>query len=392
MQERLTFPPGFLWGAATASYQVEGGIENCDWAEAARAGKVPVCGRACDHHNRYEEDFDIAKSLGHTMHRLSVEWSRIEPEEGKFEQAALEHYKNVLRALHARGIKPSVTILHFTLPLWFSHCGGWERTDAPRLFARYAARVADEFGELCDNYATLNEPMVVAGIGYIRGRWPPFARRAFVRYLWVLIQMIRGHRAAYDTLKKQYPSVQIGIVKHTIAFRADGNPFNILRAWIANFCWTHLFMSRVAATCDWIGCNYYNRRVYGETRELSKTDMGWNIDPLGIRDALNELARYKKPVYVSEAGCADAYDRFRADYIRDTVRGIHGAIQDGVDVRGYCYWSLLDNYEWAEGFEKRFGLVEVNYDTLERRIRPSAFVYQEICETNSVDARGGKLI
>jgi beta-glucosidase len=133
---------------------------------------------------------------------------------------------------------------------------------------------------------------------------------------------------------------------------------------------------------DWIGLNYYNRKIFGDTRAFEKTDMGWNIDPKGIYDALHILWKYKKPIYIAEAGCADARDRFRAEYIRDTVEAIQTALADGIDVRGYCYWSLLDNYELAEGFEKRFGLVEINYDTLERTVRPSAYVYKDIIEKN----------
>lgn len=383
---KYSFPSGFLWGAATASYQVEGGIENCDWAQAAQQGNVPVCGAACEHYTRFQTDFDLAKSLGHTTHRFSVEWARIEPTEGEFDEQALEHYREVLRALHARGLTPSVTLWHFTLPLWFSEQGGWERTDAAEIFARYCARVVDAFGNLCDYYATINEPMVVAGIGYIRGRWPPFAHRAYLRYFRTLTNMVRGHNRAYRDIKRVHPHKQIGIVKHTIAYTAASGILNHIRAWGANVVWTRLFMAQVYRQCNWIGCNYYNRHVFGDTRTLPKTDMGWNIDPTGIYDALKELARYHRPIYVSEAGCADAHDRFRTEYIRDTVRAIHRAIQDGVDVRGYSYWSLLDNYEWAEGFDKRFGLIEVDYTTQERRIRPSAYVYQAICTANGLEA------
>ena len=373
-----TFPPDFLWGAATASYQVEGGIDTCDWSEAAREGRVPLCGTACDHYHRFREDFDLAKELGHTTHRLSVEWARIEPEEGKYSAEAIEHYREVLRALRERGMEPSVTLLHFTLPLWLSKSGGWEHHDAPKVFARFCAHVVRELGDLCNHYATLNEPMVVAGQGYIRGKWPPFYRHAYVRYFRALRGMIRGHNSAYRAIKAVRPEAQVGIVKHTIAYTAERGVLNHLRAWLANLGWTHLFMARVYRQCDWIGCNYYNRRVFGDTRTLGKTDMGWNIDPEGIYDALRELSRYGKPLYVSEAGCADRADRFRADYIRNTVHALARAIEDGIDLRGYCYWSLLDNYEWAEGFDKRFGLVEVDYDTQERTIRPSAYVYRDL--------------
>jgi len=377
------FPHDFRWGAATASYQVEGGIERCDWAQAAREGRVPPCGSACDHYRRFREDIALAATLGHTMHRFSVEWARIEPEEGRFDEREIMHYREVLTAIRAHDMEPSITILHFTLPLWYAERGGWEHPNAPRLFARYAAYVVERLGDLCTTFATLNEPMVVAGLGYVRGRWPPFHTRAYVRYLRALYHMAKGHRAAYHAIRAARTSARIGIVKHTVAFRAAGkNPFHHLAAWCMNLLWTRAFMSLVHHSCDWIGVNYYQRRVYGDTRALPYTDMGWRSDPEGIADALLQFKRYRKPVYVAEAGCADASDRFRASYIRDTVRGMRTALAQGVDLRGYCYWSLLDNYEWAEGFEKHFGLVEVDYDTFERRVRPSALLYREICRTN----------
>jgi len=167
------FPEGFYWGAATASYQVEGFNENNDWAKAAKEGRVPPAGRLADHYHRYEEDFDIAKDLGHNAHRFSIEWGRIEPQEGVFDQEEIEHYRKVLKALHKRKITPFVTLWHFTLPLWFSESGGFERKDAPEVFARYCAFVAKELGDQCDHFSTMNEPNVFGSNGYLRGSWPP---------------------------------------------------------------------------------------------------------------------------------------------------------------------------------------------------------------------------
>lgn len=403
------FPPGFFWGAATASYQVEGGIENTDWAQAAREGRVPECGRACDHYNRYEEDFDLAKSLGHTAHRLSVEWARIEPEEGKFDEAALEHYRNVLRALQARGLHPCVTLWHFTLPLWFSEKGGFERRDAPEIFARYARYVVDGLKEECHHFSTINEPIVFLSNGWNRGTWPPFKRLAlldlfpitnsgreymaryrkglfvpFLRSLRVFHNLARAHNQAYDAIKEVLLASDVSIVTHIILFRANGNPINTLIARIMNWWWTHRFMKRVYKKCDSIGLNYYIQKKFGDAATYAKTDMDWDIYPEGIYDCLMMLRRYGKPLFVSEAGIADAKDDRRAEYIRRQVEGTWRAIQDGADVRGHYYWSLLDNYEWALGFEKRFGLVEIDYTTLERKIRPSAFVYKDICESNGL--------
>jgi beta-glucosidase len=402
------FPDGFYWGAATAAYQVEGGITNTDWAKAATDGRVPVCGRACDHYTRYEADFDIARELGHTAHRFSVEWARIEPEEGKFDAEAIMHYRAVLKALHARNLKPYITLWHFTLPLWFSESGGFERKDAPEIFARYAAYVISELGEECEHFSTMNEPNVFGSNGWLRGSWPPFKRFVLTDlvsitnsgrqyearasrglaplflYLRVMKNLALAHNAAYLAIKKISPSTEVSVVKHVIVFDSNKNPFNILKAYIANYFWTHKFMGRVKYHLDSIGLNYYFYTQFGDTRQWRKTDMDWNFAPGHIYDALMMLAKYKKPLFVSEGGVADAADTGRAEYIAKQVEGTWRAIQDGADVRGHMYWSLLDNYEWALGFEKRFGLVAVNYETLERTIRPSAYVYKKICEQNAM--------
>lgn len=404
------FPPNFKWGAATAAYQVEGGIEKCDWAQAARDRRVPACGHACEHYDRYEADFDIAKSLGHNCHRLSIEWSRIEPEEGRFDEREIEHYRRVLQALHVRGLEPFVTLWHFTLPLWFSQTGGFEREDAEKIFARYCAYVVGKLDDLCTHFSTINEPMVYVSNGWRRGTWPPFKKwplidafhvvqtsgtnalnpRATTRwknitgYITVFHRVARAHNAAYVAIKKIKPDADVTPVINVILFHANWNPINKLLAWIMNIHWTYYFMFLIRGKYDGIGLNYYIHHKFGETRVYEKTDMGWDVYPEGICEALAMLARYKKPIYVSEAGVADAQDRIRAAYIRTLVNCIHASIEGGVDVRGFMYWSLLDNYEWAEGFTKCFGLVEVEYATQERCVRESAYVYKRICEENAL--------
>lgn len=403
-----TFPAGFYWGAATAAYQVEGGIDNTDWAKAAIEGRVPPCGVATDHFHRYEEDFDLAKSLGHTAHRFSVEWARIEPEEGKYNEEAILHYREVLKALHTRGLRPFVTIWHFTLPLWFAETGGFERKDAPEIFAKFAAYVVGELGDLCGDFSTMNEPNVYASNGWLRGSWPPFKRFTLTDlvsitnsgrqyeakasrglsplflYLRVIKNLAKAHNAAYCAIKKVSPATEVSIVKHVIVFDGVDSLFYKLKAKVANYLWTYRFMNRVHRYCDAIGLNYYFYTQFGDKRQWRKTDMDWNFAPDHIYDALMMLSKYKKPLFVSEGGIADALDTGRAEYITKQVDGVWRAIQSGADVRGHIYWSLLDNYEWALGFEKRFGLIEIDYKTLERKVRPSAYVYKKICEENKV--------
>ena len=400
------FPKDFLWGAATAAYQVEGYNQNTDWAMAAKEGRVPAAGRLCDHYHLYEKDFDLMKELGHNAHRLSVEWARIEPREGEFDEDELEHYRQVLRALKRRGITPSVTLWHFSLPLWFSERGGFSASDAPQLFARYCARVVAALQADCQQFATINEPNVYGSQGYLRGTWPPFKRFALTDlvsitnsnrtyeakarrglaplfvYLRVMRNLARAHNAAYRAAKEQAPEVSVGLVKHIIFFAANTNPLNQLRAWLSNYFWTQVFMQRTYQRCDFIGLNYYIHVKYGDRASYDKTDIGWDVYPEGVLGALRLLARYKKPLYVTEAGLADKEDRLRADYITTQVAAVAAAYKEGIDVRGHFYWSFMDNYEWALGTEMRFGLVAVDYTTLERTVRPSAFVYRDIIAAN----------
>ena len=407
-ENKKKFPKGFLWGAATASYQVEGGIDNCDWAEAARAKRVPPCGQAIKHFEKYASDFDLITKLGHNAHRFSVEWARIEPKEGEFNQEAIRHYRQVLEALRQREIVPFVTIWHFTLPDWFADKGGWERSDAPKVFARYAAFVVRELGDLCSHFSTMNEPNVVASNGWLRGSWPPFKRfsltqlvkitnsgrtyesqaktslGSFFLYFKVIKNLADAHNLAYKEIKKISPDTEVSVVKHVIVFDSNINPLNWIKAKLSSFFWTDWFMGKTYKYCDSIGLNYYFYTKFGDKRQWRKTDMDWNFAPEHIYDALMILKKYNLPLFVSEGGLADANDSGRAEYIKKQVLGVWRAIQDGADVRAHLYWSLFDNYEWALGFEKRFGLIEIDYDTLERKIRPSAYIYKEIIEHNAV--------
>ncbi len=404
-----TFPKNFYWGAATASYQVEGWNENTDWAKAAKEERVPSAGRLADHYHRYEEDFEIAKELGHNAHRFSIEWARIEPEEGKFDFAEIEHYRDVLKALRARNIEPFITLWHFTLPLWFSERGGFERKDAPQVFARYCAFVVKELGDLCHFFSTMNEPNVFGSNGWLRGSWPPFKRfaatdlvsitnsgrtfesraqrglRPVFLYRRVMRNLAQAHNQAYTAIKAERPDVNVSVVKHVIYFHANWNPLNIIKAWVANQLWTHVYMRRTRHHLDSVGLNYYFHKKFGDRTHYEKTDMDWDIYPQGIYGSLRMLWKYKKPIFISEAGLADKADKYRAAYITEQVRAAQRALEAGVDLRGHMYWSLMDNYEWALGVEKCFGLVAINYQTLERTIRPSAWEYKKIIEANGVE-------
>lgn len=386
MSQRLEFPKGFFWGAASASYQVEGNIYNNDWAfEARTSERVPVADSGPDHYNRYEEDFDIAKSLGHNAHRFSIEWSRIEPAEGEFSFDAIRHYEKVLRALKKRNLEPFVTLWHFTLPQWLYEKGGIENPRFPEFFARYAAFVSSNLADHCIHWATINEPVVLAAEGYLIAKWPPFKKHRYIKIFKVLNNLAKAHILAYEEIKKHDFVSDVGIVKDNIYFHYEGgNPLNLIKVKIMNWFWNNYFLNKVHNHCDSIGLNYYHHKGFGDKTIYKKNDMGWDLKPEGIYHMLVDLKKYDKPVFVAEAGIADHLDMYREEYVRNLIFWMHQAISDGVSLKGYMYWSLTDNFEWASGYSKRFGLVEIDYETKERHIRESAHNLKEIYQENAL--------
>ncbi|MEK7151184.1 MAG: glycoside hydrolase family 1 protein [Patescibacteria group bacterium] len=383
MIEKYKFPNSFLWGSSTAAYQVEGGIDNNDWAQAARDGRVPAAGRACDHYNRYEEDFDIAKSLGQNAHRFSIEWSRVEPEEGRFDENEIEHYRKVLAALQDRGLEPVVTLWHFTLPVWFAKMGGFENKKAPFYFARYCEHVVSQIGDRAKFWITINEPMVYVGFSYGSGVWPPF-KKNFIKVWKVVDNLVMSHNIAYQKIKVISQAAQVGIAADQADYHYNDNPLSFCQAKFMNWFRNRRFINKIISKQDFIGLNFYLHKHFGYKFYEKKSDMGWPIYPPAIYHVLAELKKYNKPIYITENGIADATDTKRAKYIKEHLHWVWQAVHDGCDVRGYFYWSLLDNFEWVHGFDPRFGIVEMNYDTLERTIRPSAYEYKRICENNEI--------
>lgn len=365
------FPRGFLWGSATSAYQVEGGNKNSDWEHwRVRAG------RACDHYNRFEEDFEIAKSLNQNAHRFSIEWARIEPEKGKFEEKEVEHYREVLGALRRRKIKPLVTLHHFTNPLWLAQRGGWENPDTVGHFESYVRFIVTQLSDLCDFWLTINEPAVHIQKGYWEGGGPP-GERSLIKSYRVARNMLRGHREAYRIIHRIQPQAQVsmayvlGYLRSPVPVGFD--PIRILEQF---------FISQ-AKVQDFVGVNYY--RAVGRVNDLPKSDMGWAIYPQGLYANLMDVKkRFNLPIYITENGIADADDDQRANYITDHLVAVKRALEEGADIRGYFYWSLLDNFEWEDGYDPRFGLVEVDYQTMKRTVRPSARVYARIAKANSL--------
>lgn len=404
---KIEFPKKFIWGAATSAHQVEGGNFN-DWSEWERANSVRlaaeaakrsanasalifpemfkpenyISGRTAGHYDLFEKDFDLVKQLCQNGHRFSIEWSRIEPSPGNFNQKEIEHYRQVISALKQRGIVPFVTLWHWTIPVWLAEKGGWLSKDASDYFVRYCEKVVSSFRDEVGFWITLNEPMVYSSNSYFRGVWPPQKKNVF-SYLRVVENLAKAHRLAHQAIHRISPSAKVGVAKNNIFFEGG------LAAKLADWFWNKRFLDKIKNQQDFIGLNYYfHNRVRGfkfnqnENKEIS--DMGWEIYPEGIYYLLNGLKKYGKPIYITENGLADAKDEKRGKFIKEHLRWVHRAINEGVDARGYFYWSLLDNFEWDKGFWPRFGLIEVDYRTLERKIRPSAEKYAKICKENSL--------
>ncbi len=404
MPNYLDFPLNFYWGASTASHQVEGGNTN-DWSEWEKSperkksleekGLIDkhgldnfICGNACNHFNLYKEDFKMAKDLGHNATRISIEWSRIEPEEGKFSEEGLNHYKNVIKTLRELGIEPFVTLWHWPLPLWLKDKGGWGHSGIKGLFARYSEKVVSALSPDVKFWITLNEPEIYSGNSYLDGNWPPQKKNLF-SYLNVLHNLIGAHNLAYPVIKQINPNSMVGIAKNNIYFEAAQNKFfNRIIKSVMDFWWNFYFLNKISKCQDFIGLNhYFHNRIdgwLGKNLNEWKSDMGWELYPEAIYHVLMDLKRYNKPVIITENGLADAKDLNREKFLSQSLFYVHKAISDGVPVFGYLHWSLMDNFEWAEGFWPRFGLVEIDYTTFERKPRPSSQYYKSICVSNTL--------
>jgi len=426
MQDKFAFPKGFLWGAATSAHQVEGGNHN-DWTEweiknakiksqNAKSQNWPdfilknypsplheenyISGVSCDHYNRFREDFDIAKQLGHNAHRFSIEWSRVEPEEGKFDEKEIERYCEVIKAIRERGMEPFVTLWHWTLPLWLRDKGGLLNKKFPEYFVRYAEKAVEAFGENVQFWITINEPQIVASYGYFKDIWPP-QKNSVIAGISVMRQFVQAHTLAYIALHMGSRNAHVGIAtSNSFLEPASSNPLDHAVVALNKYLRNRVFLNRIRNFQDFIGVNYYSHDrvsfafrlknhggafVQNKNKNERIDDRGHELYPPGIYYVLKDVARYNKPIYITENGLADATDRERAWFIRESLRQVARAIKDGTDVRGYFYWSLLDNFEWDKGFWPRFGLLEVNYKTLERKIRPSALEYKKIIALNSID-------
>ncbi len=392
----LKFPQDFLWGSATSAHQVEGNNIYSDWWDWEKnKPKDKQSGIASDQYNRFDEDFKLAKSLNQNAHRLSIEWARIEPAPNEFNQSEIEHYKKVLKSLKNKNIEVMLTLWHFTLPNWVMELGGWENPLTVEYFIRFLKKVVPELDEMVDFWITLNEPGVYIFMGYLRGLWPPQKKSKWSAFL-VQWYMVQAHKKAYElihTLSRK----PVGIAQNMQTFDSSHKHSLVEQTsvYLSDLIINHSFYLMTKNCHDFLGINYYFHHRFDRKKNFipviaqagdqhrDVSDLGWEIFPEGIFDVLMDIANHK-PIYITECGIASTNDDRRTRFLIQYLTEVYRAIQAGARVKGFFYWSLIDNFEWHEGFDPRFGLIEVDYNTQKRTARKSAYVYSEIAKHNKI--------
>ncbi len=425
----LRFPEGFLWGTASSSHQCEGGNTNNQWYRWEQQGRIlsgEQCGAGANWWQAAEQDFERAEQMENNALRLSLEWSRVEPAEGRWESAAVDRYRAMLADLRRRGMKPLVTLHHFTEPLWFADRGGFAREANIRYFVRYVSYVVTALRDLCDFWLTINEPNVYAMEGYLLGAYPP-GEQKLLRAFRVLRNLMQAHVEAFYAIRRIQPQAEIGYCPHYRLFDPANalSPLDCAVAGIHDtyFSWALLQAGEsgrftfplnmmvaplrgAAGARDYHGVNYY-------TRELVRFDPGAPAELFGRRfmqpgvmhndvgldnsfgeiyaeglyrvlKAVYQRTRGNKPLYITENGFNDALDDRRPRAILEHLAAVHRALSDGIPVRGYFHWTLVDNFEWNNGWQARFGLIEIDHQTQERTPRRSASMFGEICRANAI--------
>lgn len=419
----LAFPEGFLWGAATAAHQVEGDNSGSDWWDWERRPGTPCPDRsdlACDHYRRYPQDIALLASLGLNTYRYSVEWARVEPDDGRFDEAQLDHYRAMTDAVLAAGMTPMVTLHHFTLPRWVAQRGGWLDAEAPGRFARYCDRVVRALGDRVTWWCTINEPGVVAFGGYLGALNFPPGRRDLGSWERASAGLIEGHRQALLAVRAAGAGARAGMTHSMQAWEANG-PGEPFMAWLRRR--NEDIYLEAAADDDFVGVQTYTRvpvsvgaalgsvlRLALGVRPLAslvfprviraqslnprpnlrpgarRTQMGYEFWPEAAATTVRRVATLLpgKDIMVTEHGVATDDDAERVEFIDRGLRALHAELVAGVPLRGYIHWSAFDNFEWARGYAMRFGLIGVDRATQERTVRPSARHLGDIARANTL--------
>jgi beta-glucosidase len=414
MNMNFEFPKGFLWGTATAAHQVEGNNVNSDVWVLEHVPKTPYVepsGDACDHYHRYRADIALLAELGFNTYRFSIEWARIEPAEGEFSLAVLEHYRDMLRACHEHGITPIVTFHHFTSPRWLMAAGGWANRRTPDKFARYCERATRHLGDLIGAACTINEANIASllvNMGFApslkklhKASWWSAAADAFgtsskrlAPFLYAVSSkgidtILRAHRRAVEAIKSASSNFPVGITLALQDIQSIQGAEKIAARMRKQI--NDVYLESLQGD-DFVGVQTYSRSRFGRKGLLSPeegvelTQMGYEFWPEAleatIRYAINKTGL---PVIVTENGIGTADDARRIEYIRRALMGVSNCLKDGLDVRGYTYWSAFDNFEWSLGYRPTFGLIAVDRETQERTVKPSARMLGTIARANFIE-------
>lgn len=420
----MTFPPDFRWGTATASYQVEGNNRNSDWWDWEENGRILHNQRSLLASNWWEnaeQDLDLAAEMGTNAHRMSLEWSRIEPEPSVFDKDALDRYRQILTAMHERGIEPMVTLHHFSNPLWLVEKRDFNSRIVVDYFQRYVEKVVDTLGDLVPKWVTINEPLVYTANRYLTEEFPAPSRAGWAGAFQAIRNLLRCHAVAYHAIKARQPAAEVGIAKNVPIFQPvpDGNWLDGWWTkrldWLFNDMWMRSMVNgrfqapigrervpHLASSFDFIGINYYSRyytkfpppdsfiiRDWGDDAIVTDGSYG-EVYPAGLYTAITKMLPYKKPIYITENGCPDVADGIRPYFIIQHLRELWRAVSFCFPIMGYYHWSLVDNFEWHNGWTQRFGLIGIDPETQQRTLRASGKLYGEICRSGTVSSEMAK--
>ena len=392
---RREFPDDFMWGAATAGHQIEGNNTNASLWPIEWSGRSifkEPSGDACDSYHRYPEDIALLADAGLGVYRFSVEWSRIEPEPGFYSRAALDHYRRMCEACLTRGVRPFITLNHFTVPRWFTKQGGFGSERGTESFANYARVVADHIGDLITHVATFNEPnlaeLLIAtevmteetAVAASSFAGPQLALGAD------LINLVAAHEAARSVWRER--GVAVGWTLAMPSFHAvDGAEDTVAERRRRAF---DQFLD-ISASDDYVGVQAYTRERFGPSGrigpppEAALMETAWEVYPPAIAESVRYAAAHTNvPTIVTENGMATPDDTLRSDYTLRALASLADVVDDGIQLDGYIHWTLLDNWEWGEGFAMHFGLIEVDRTTFERHPKPTLALLGEIARTNSI--------
>jgi beta-glucosidase len=420
-QATFHFPRGFLWGTSTAAYQVEGNNPNSNWyaweKEPGRIVNGDHCGLACDWWSgRWREDFRRAAEGNQNAHRMSIEWSRIQPTPDRWDEAALDRYVEMVRALYELNITPLITLHHYSDPQWFVDQGGWENGKSAEYFEKYVRKVVGALKDYNNLWCTVNEPNGYAMLGFTQGLFPPGKKDIGLAFK-VMVNLVKAHAVAYHAIHEIQPEARVGMANYYRSLKPKKDWFppdrlvtqllmsinNIFpdaaQDGTVRFLHLRKRVPEAKGTHDFLGIDYYTRdyvrfnllnpaelfskRSFREDAELSTTKFLAN-EPAGMFEALRWGLKYKIPIIITENGFEDAEDRVRPNYMVEHIHQVWRAVNFNWPIKGYFHWTLVDNFEWERGWTQRFGLWELDVDTQARHKRPSADLYAEICKENGI--------